>query len=113
MALKPGRLSRPLEPLMPSSRYTATFSCPERAATGTVQRLDRGRAHSFRRTPRRSVAVFAVSLEKPAIKKPFGCRVAVVLQPSSRPMREDYIPCSAGPPSMRQREKPLGMSWRK
>ena len=59
---------------------------------------------SFRRTPRRSVAVFAVSLEKPAIKKPFGCRVAVVLQPSSRPMREDYIPCSAGPPSMRQRE---------
>jgi hypothetical protein len=38
MASKPGRLSRPLEPLMPSSRYTASISCPERVATSRSAR---------------------------------------------------------------------------
>ena len=52
-------------------------------------------------------------LEKLAINKPFECRSAVVLSPSLRPMHEGYIRCSAGPPSMRQRGKPLVRNWRK
>ena len=48
-----------------------------------------------------------------AINKPFECRSAVVLSPSFRQMREGYICCSAGPPSMRQRGKPLVRNWRK
>jgi hypothetical protein len=52
-------------------------------------------------------------LEKLAINKPFECRSAVVRSPSFRPMREGYICCSAGRPSMRQRGKPLVRNWRK
>jgi hypothetical protein len=52
-------------------------------------------------------------LEKLAINKPFECRSAVVRLPSFRPMREGYICCSAGRPSMRQRGKPRVRNWRK